>query len=61
MKSRIFQLEDGGRKICGDQELKKYITSYYKGLYGLPNDTSVRLDESRREDIPQVWMKRAGL
>jgi hypothetical protein len=53
-KSRIYQLEDGVRKICGDEELKKYITSYYKGLFGPPNDTSVRLDESHRDDIPQV-------
>jgi hypothetical protein len=34
--------------------LKKYITSYYKGLFALPNETIVRLDESRREDISQV-------
>jgi hypothetical protein len=53
-KTWIFQLEDGGRKICGDEELKKYITSYYKGLFAPPNETIVRLDESRREDISQV-------
>jgi hypothetical protein len=53
-KTRIFELEDGGRKICGDEELKKYMTLYYKGLFGPPNDTNVRLDENRRDDIPQV-------
>jgi hypothetical protein len=34
--------------------LKKYITSYYKGLFGPPNDISVWLDTSRRDDIPEV-------
>jgi hypothetical protein len=53
-ENKKFQLEDGGRRISGDDELKKYITSYYKGLFSLPNDSSVRLDESRRDDIPQV-------
>jgi hypothetical protein len=50
-KSRIFQLEDKGQKICGDKEFKKYITLYYKGLFGPSNDTSVRLDESHQDDI----------
>jgi hypothetical protein len=40
--------------ICGDAELKRYITSYYKSLFRSPQDSSVRLDEERREDIPQV-------
>jgi hypothetical protein len=53
-KSWIFQHQDVGRRICGDEELKKYITSYYKGLFGPPNDSFVRLDESRMDDIPQV-------
>jgi hypothetical protein len=53
-KSRIFQLEDKGQKFCGDEEFKKYITLYYKGLFGPSNDTSIRLDESRRDDILQV-------
>jgi hypothetical protein len=53
-KSRIFQLQDGSRIISGDAELKKYITSYYKSLFGSPQENSIRLDEERREDIPQV-------
>jgi hypothetical protein len=53
-KYHIFQLQDGGRRICGDEELKRYIISYYKCFFGLPNDSSVRLDESRRDDIPLV-------
>jgi len=27
-KMRIFQLEDGGKIIKGDEQLKKYITDY---------------------------------
>ena len=27
-KTRIFQLEDGGKIIKGDEQLKKYITDY---------------------------------
>ena len=53
-KTRIFQLEDGEKIIKGDDELKKYITEYYHGLFG-PSDASLlSLDESRRDDIPQV-------
>jgi hypothetical protein len=40
--------------IEGDTTLKKYNTSYYKGLFGPANDKKIRLDESRKEDIPQV-------
>jgi hypothetical protein len=53
-KNRIYQLEDVGRTISGDEELKKYNTPFYKGLFGPPNDSAARLDESRRDDIPQV-------
>ena len=53
-KTRIFQLEDGENTITGDDQLKEHITSYYKNLFG-PSDTSLfTLDESRRDDIPQV-------
>jgi hypothetical protein len=53
-KSRIFQLQDGSHNICGDEELKKYITSYYKNLFGPPHESLIRLDETRRDDISQV-------
>jgi hypothetical protein len=35
-KSRIYQVQDGSHNISGDTELKKYITSYYKGMFGPP-------------------------
>ena len=41
-KQRIYSLEDdNGSSIVDEEELKKHITSYYKGLFGKPNQTSV--------------------
>lgn len=34
--------------------MKSYITKFYKNLFGPPENTSITLDESRIEDIPQV-------
>jgi len=53
-KSRIFQLKNGDQIIDGDAELKKYITTYYKGLFGPAVVTDVTLDENLIQDIPQV-------
>lgn len=53
-KTTIFQLQDGNQIISGDNELKKFITTYYKGLFGPPEENNVRLDETRKDDIPQV-------
>ena len=53
-KTRIFQLEDGDKIIKGDEELKKYITNYYRGLFGPSENNFFTIDENRREDIPQV-------
>ena len=53
-KTRIFQLEDGDKIIKGDEELKKYITNYYRGLFGPSENSFLTIDENRREDIPQV-------
>ena len=33
-KTHIFKLEDGSRTIRGDGNLKRYITTYYKNLFG---------------------------
>ena len=38
----------------GHLELKKYITNYYKNLFGKPDDIDISLVESRIDDIPQV-------
>jgi hypothetical protein len=53
-KSCIFQLQDGSHNIGGDEELKKNITSYCKNLFGPPQESLIRLDETHRDDIPQV-------
>jgi hypothetical protein len=53
-KTRIFQLEDGGQTISGDAELKKYITTYYKDLFGPPPENVFQMDPSWTADIPQV-------
>jgi hypothetical protein len=53
-KTRIFQLQDGNKTIEGDIALKKYITSYYKSLFGKTRENNFQFDESLKEDIPQV-------
>ena len=35
-------------------KVKNYITTYYKGLFGPPDNNNFNLDETRIEDIPQV-------
>ena len=51
---RIFQPEDDGKIIKGDEQLKKHITDYYRGLFGSSDISPLTMDEGRREDIPQV-------
>ena len=51
-KTRIYQLHDGDHIIRGDEQLKKYITTYYKGLFGPPDNNDFNLDETRIDDIP---------
>ena len=53
-KKRIFQLEQDEGMILGQENLKVYITNYYKQLFGPPEDNFVSLDESRVEDVPQL-------
>jgi hypothetical protein len=38
----------------GDDNLRVYITEYYKKLFGNPDPSSVTLNENRIEDIPQL-------
>ena len=53
-KTRIFQLEDDGKIIKGDEQLKKYIIDYYRNLFGPSDISPLTMDENRRGDIPQV-------
>jgi hypothetical protein len=43
--------------IEGQEQLKSYITSYYKGLFGEPEESDLSLDEFRTDDIPQVTLE----
>jgi hypothetical protein len=48
-------LEDGDSILTSDAQLKEHITSYYKNMFGPSKDSLLSLDESRMEDIPQVF------
>jgi hypothetical protein len=48
-KTKIYRLEQEG-VIEGEENLKKYITKYYKGLFGKTENNNFSLDE----DISQV-------
>ena len=47
-------MQDGDRVISGDADLKWHITSYYKYLFGPSADSTISVDGSRVDDIPQV-------
>ena len=60
-KKKIFQLEQDEGTIVGQDNLKLYITNYYKQLFGAPEDSFVALDESRVDDIPQLATDENGI
>jgi len=41
-------------KIEGQANLKEFITKFYKGLYGEPEESLLSLDENENQDIAQV-------
>jgi len=43
--------------VYGDAALKKYTTKYCKNLFSPLDITPLSMDETRREDIPQVSEK----
>jgi mannosylglycoprotein endo-beta-mannosidase len=53
-KKLIHSLVQDEGLIEGHEQLKSYINSYYKSLFGAPKGSDVSMDESRIEDIPQV-------
>ena len=53
-KKRFFSLDHDGVKIEGQNNLKNYITQFYKDLFGPSEDNCFAFDESRTDDIPQV-------
>jgi hypothetical protein len=53
-KKKIFQLEQEEDTIVGDDNLKVYITEYYKKLFGPPEVNHVQMIENRVDDITQL-------
>jgi hypothetical protein len=51
---RIFQLEQDEGIIVGEDNIKTYITNYYKTLFGTPESNHFELNESLIDGIPQV-------
>jgi hypothetical protein len=49
-----YQLEQEEGTIVGDDNLKVYITEYYKKIFGPPEDNSFEMIENRIDDIPQL-------
>ena len=56
-KKCIHSLQQDEGQIEGQWELKNYITSYYKSLFGASNEGNATLDETRTDDIPQVTIE----
>jgi len=50
----IFSLDQAEGKIDGQQNLKNYITNFYKELFRPPEESLCALDSSRFGNIPQV-------
>jgi hypothetical protein len=53
-KTRIARLEQDDGVVEGDEQLLKFITNYYKGLFGSTESNNFSMNESVKEDIPQV-------
>jgi hypothetical protein len=53
-KKRIHSLVQDEGTIEGHENLKSYITNYYKSLFGSPDEGNFGMDETRTDDIPQV-------
>jgi mannosylglycoprotein endo-beta-mannosidase len=53
-RKKIFQLEQDEGTIVGEENLKVYITEFYKKLFGAPTQNFFSLDESEINDIPQL-------
>jgi mannosylglycoprotein endo-beta-mannosidase len=60
-KKRIHSLAQEEGTIEGQEQLKAYITNYYKNLFGEPDEGNFTMYEARIEDIPQVSVEENGL
>jgi mannosylglycoprotein endo-beta-mannosidase len=53
-RKKIFQLEQEEGTIVGEDNLKVYITEFYKKLFGAPAPTNISLVEEEFQDITQI-------
>jgi hypothetical protein len=53
-KKRIYQLEQDEKTILGEENLKVFITEYYKKLFGAPTKNNFSMREDVISDIPQL-------
>jgi hypothetical protein len=51
-RKKIFQLEQDEGTIIGQENLKNYISEYYKALFGAPKFNTCVMEESMIQDIP---------
>src|SRR6266498_1813939 len=56
-KKKIFQLEQDEGTIVGEENLKTYITEYYKRLFGSPESNTFTMMENITHDIPQITLE----
>ena len=59
-KQEFFQLEQEGGMIEGQENLKVFITKYYKDLFGSSQRNNFSLDESQINDIPRLMRKKTN-
>jgi hypothetical protein len=53
-RKKIIQLEQEEGTIIGQENFKKYISEYYKSLFGTPAASNFSLVEDLNDDIPQL-------
>jgi hypothetical protein len=54
-RMRKIQLEQDEETIVGDDNLKVFISKYYKKLFGAPVQNGFLLCENTILDIPQIF------
>jgi hypothetical protein len=53
-KKIIFSLDSDNGTVEGQANLKSYITQFYKGLFGEPEQSPFTLESDKTNDITQV-------
>jgi mannosylglycoprotein endo-beta-mannosidase len=59
-KKRIHSLVQDNGRIEGHEQLKAYVTNYYRNLFGAQEESSFSLNETQTDDIPHVSMEKNG-